>query len=81
MNIIIEKVKDNKLAQLILCDDNLTVNVIYDGICIDSRSGGTWDNIKFDFIEIYLDMIVSSYLSNKKSEDLFNKKLEGFGWD
>lgn len=81
MKIIVEKVKDNKLAQLVLCSDNLTVNVIYDGICIDSSSGGTWDNIKSDFIEIYLDMIVSSYLDNKKSEDLFNKKLEGFGWD
>ena len=82
MKIIIEKVIDNKLAQLVLCSDNLTVNIIYDGICIDSSAGGTWANLNGSGLEEgYLDMIVSSYLDNKKAEDLFNKELEGFGWD
>lgn len=81
MKVIVEKVKDNKLAQLILCNDSLTVNVVYDGVCIDSSSGNTWGNIKSEFIEIYLDMIVSSYLDSKKYEDLLNKELESLGWN
>lgn len=46
MKIVKEKIIDDKLAQLVLLDDNITVNVLYDGVCIDSSSGNTWNNIK-----------------------------------
>lgn len=46
MKIVKEKIIDDKLAQLVLLDDNITVNVLYDGVCIDSSGGNTWNNIK-----------------------------------
>ena len=46
MKIVKEKIIDDKLAQLVLLDDNITVNVLYDGVCIDSSDGNTWNNIK-----------------------------------
>lgn len=46
MKIVKEKIIDDKLAQLVLLDDNITVNVLYDGVRIDSSGGNTWNNIK-----------------------------------
>jgi hypothetical protein len=46
MQVIMEKTINNKLAQLILCDDNITVKTLYDGKCIDSSAGNTYNNIK-----------------------------------
>lgn len=41
MRIVLEKVIDNKLAQLVLLNDNSTVKVLYNGVCIDSSEGNT----------------------------------------
>lgn len=38
MKVIVEKNINNSLAQLILCDDELTVNVLYNGEIIDSSA-------------------------------------------
>ena len=62
MKTIIEKVIDNKLAQLIL-DADLTVKVVYDNICINSSAGNTWNNLNGSGLEeAYLDMLVFSYI-------------------
>lgn len=69
MKVILEKIIKNKLAQLVLCDDNITVNVVYDGEVIDSSGGGTWENIKDElwFQEFILSDTVSEYLMEKDS--------------
>ena len=69
MKVILEKIIKNKLAQLVLCDDNITVNVVYDGEVIDSSGGGTWENIKDElwFQEFILSDTVSEYLMKKDS--------------
>ena len=46
MKIVKEKIIDDKLAQLVLLDDIITVNVLYDGVRFDSSGGNTWNNIK-----------------------------------
>lgn len=69
MKVILEKLVKNKLAQLVLCDNNITVNVVYDGEVIDSSGGSTWDNIKDElwFQEFILNDTISEYLMEKDS--------------
>ena len=82
MNIVKEKVIDDKLAQLVLLDDNTTLNVLYNGICIDTSKGNTWNNIKDeDLLDCYLDLITESYISNSKEKDEFNKLCEELDWE
>ena len=74
--VIKEKTINNKLAQLILDEDNITVKVIYNGVCIDSSSGNTWNNIKDEdwLQESMIDFAVTC-LGDKKDKD-FDKMLE-----
>ena len=82
MKVILEKIIKNKLAQLILCDDNITVNVVYDGEVIDSSGGGTWDNIKnTDLVCEYLTLIVEDYIERKEEHLAFMAILEEEGWE
>lgn len=82
MKIVLEKVIDNKLAQLVLLNDNSTVNVLYNGVCIDSSGGNTWNNMKDeDLLDSYLDLIVESYLTKARESEEFNKLCEELGWE
>lgn len=81
MNIIKEKIIDDKLAQLILDDDNITLKVVYEGICIDESAGGTWENIKDgEMIGGYLDVIVYSYIDKIANDKAFEEAWKGLGW-
>ena len=80
MQIVLEKVIDNKLAQLVLADDNITVQVIYDGIVIDESAGGTWNNISNGLEEGYLSIIIDSYLEHSVQDIQFNKLVKRFRW-
>ena len=80
MQIVLEKVIDNKLAQLVLADDNITVQVIYDGVVIDESAGGTWNNISNGLEEGYLSIIIDSYLENSVEDIEFNKLVKSLRW-
>ena len=82
MRIVLEKVIDNKLAQLVLLNDNSIVKVLYNGVCIDSSEGNTWNNMKDeDLLDSYLDLIVESYLTKARESEEFNKLCEELGWE
>ena len=82
MRIVLEKVIDNKLAQLVLLNDNSTVKVLYNGVCIDSSEGNTWNNMKDeDLLDSYLDLIVESYLTKARDSEEFNNLCEELGWE
>lgn len=79
--IIREGVVNNKLAQLVLKDDGITVDILYGGVCIDSSAGGTWSNIKdTDLIDAYLSMIVDSYIQRISGDKAFEDLLKEMGW-
>lgn len=70
MFVVKEKIIKDKLAQLVLEDDNITVSVIYDGICIDSSGGNTWNNIKDEcwIQDAFIDMAVNEFTHEADSE-------------
>lgn len=82
MKVVASKLINNKLAQLVLKEDNVTVQVVYDDKIISESSKGTWDNLKCsDLKKSYLNLIVLSYLDNLNSKENFEEFLKKVGWE
>jgi hypothetical protein len=77
MKIIKEKTIENKLAQLILCDDNITVQIVYDGKCIESSAGNTYNNIKDEdwAQEAFLDFAVTDLIEKETIDPIFESMI------
>ena len=81
MNVIIEKAIYGKVAQLVLMDDGITVNVVYDGKIISSSAGNTWNNIcDAGMKEEYLDITAEGYAEDAIENDEFEKRCKELGW-
>lgn len=79
VKVVSEKSIQGKLAQLVL-QSGVILKVIYDGECILSDSE-IWGDLRgTDLIEVYLDMVVESYLDDKVHRDEFNKTMLEEGW-
>lgn len=64
-----------------LQDDNIIVEVLYNGECIDLSANNTWNNIKdSDLIEAYLDLVVGSYLKQIKSNKFLDEISKELDW-
>jgi hypothetical protein len=81
MQIIMEKTINNKLAQLILCDDGITVETVYDGKCIDSSDGNTYNNIKDEkwVQEAFIDSAVADLIDSKTIDPIFEEMVKELG--
>lgn len=78
MQVIIEKTIKNKEAKLVLADDNVTVQVIYDNIVIDTSAGDTWKNLNGTGLEEgYLDVVVNSIIDEQSSYDAEFEEMKG----
>lgn len=81
MQIIKEKIIKGKPAKLVLCDDNITLNVLYDSICIWSNTNNAWKNLKEGNLEeAYLELAVDYYINKNKHNEEFENKLRELGW-
>jgi hypothetical protein len=78
MKVIFEKVINDKLAQLVLCDDNITVNTLYDGVCVNSSSENTYNNIKDEkwIQEAILDLEVNCVLRKNNVNDEIQSMID-----
>jgi hypothetical protein len=82
MKVIMEKTINSKLAQLVLCDDNITVKTLYDGKCIDSNDGNTYNNIKDEkwIQEAFIDSAVQEILHKTEVDTELDEMLKEIGW-
>lgn len=74
MKIIKTAIYDNKVAQLVLKDDGVTVDIIYDGKVISSSGGNTWNNMKDD--EAVQECMLYIHIQGYISESTNDKTLE-----
>lgn len=79
--ILYEKVVNAKLAQIILEEDNITVSIIYDSVCLYSNILDI-NLVLTDFsYDSFLDLFIEYHTSKAKTEaelDFVCKDLEGF---
>lgn len=75
MKIIKTKSIDNRIAELVLLDDGITVQIIYDNQIISSSGNNTWNNIKDDgwAQEAILELETSSFIKRSKTKALLEK--------
>lgn len=75
MKIIKTKSIDNRIAELVLLDDGITVQIIYDNQIISSSGNNTWNNIKNDewAQEAILELETSSFIKRSKTKALLEK--------
>ena len=80
MKVILEKMIEGKSAQLLL-DENKVVNVVYDKILLSRNEGNTFNILESnDMLEDYLDMLVESYLKDKRSDEEFKEVCKNLDW-
>lgn len=80
MKVILEKMIEGKSAQLLL-DENKVVNVVYDKILLSSNEGNTFNILESNnMLEDYLDMLVESYLKDKRSDEEFEEVCKNLDW-
>lgn len=80
MRVILEKMIEGKSAQLLL-DENKVVNVVYDKILLSSNEGSTFNILESNnMLEDYLDMLVESYLKDKRSDEEFEEVCKNLDW-
>lgn len=80
MKVILEKMIEGKSAQLLL-DENKVVNVVYDKILLSSNKGNTFNILESNnMLEDYLDMLVESYLKDKRSDEEFEEVCKNLDW-
>ena len=79
--VLYEKVVNAKLAQIILEEDNITVSIIYDSVCLYSNILDI-NLVLTDFsYDSFLDLFIECHTSKVKTEaelDFVCKDLEGF---
>lgn len=80
MKVILEKMIEGKSAQLLL-DENKVVNVVYDKILLSRNEGNTFNILESnDMLEDYLDMLVESYLKDKRNDEEFEEVCKNLDW-
>jgi hypothetical protein len=81
MKVLMKKVINNKLAQLVLCDDKVTVKTLYDGKCIDSSAGNTYNNIKDEkwIQEAFIDFAVQEVIKKETKDPIFEAMIKELG--
>lgn len=78
MQVILEKTIKNKEAKLVLADDNVTVQVIYDNKLIDTSAGDTWKNLNGTGLEEgYLEVVVNSIIDEQSSYNAEFEEMKG----
>ena len=81
MIVVKEKIINGATAQLVLADDNSTVQVFYKGLCIDESSDNTWLNIKDSgLLENYLTVVTEAYLDRIKCDKEFDEAWKELNW-
>lgn len=81
MIVVKEKIINGATAQLVLSDDNSTVQVFYKGLCIDESSNNTWLNIKDNgLLDNYLIVVTESYLDRIKRDREFDEAWKELNW-
>ena len=81
MVVVKEKIINGATAQLVLADDNSTVQVFYKGLCVDESSNNTWLNIKDSgLLENYLTVVIEAYLDRIKRDKEFDEAWKELSW-
>lgn len=76
MQLILEKLIDDKVAQLKL-DDKKILYIIYDGETLEAKGRETWKHMEIPEVrEIYLEVYIEDYLRNKNKQDELQKAYE-----
>lgn len=80
MKIIKKLIYNGKEANLILQDDNITIDVVYDDKTLSSSSGAVWKNIKNDdwAQEALLAVEVESYLKKKSCKNKLQEVADAY---
>ena len=80
MKIIKKLIYNGKEANLILLDDNITIDVVYDNKTLSSSAGAIWKNIKNDdgAQEALLAVEVESYLKKKSCKNRLQEAADAY---
>lgn len=80
MKIIKKLMYNGKEANLILLDDNITIDVVYDNKTLSSSAGAIWKNIKNDdwAQEALLAVEVESYLKKKSCKNRLQEAADAY---
>lgn len=80
MKIIKKLIYNGKEANLILLDDNITIDVVYDDKTLSSSVGAIWKNIKNDdwAQEALLAVEVESYLKKKSCKNRLQEAADAY---